>query len=128
MTRVDATAAEALLRLAEDASPRLREADAKSALDELESSHDDLLAAVAWFVDHGRIDEALRLANALYRYWITQQGFAEGAEWFDRVLDVDRGRSAPQGIGPQPCRLHALLDGRGRSGGGALQSRPRDRS
>ena len=47
---------------------------------------DDLLAALAWFIDAGRTDEALRLANALYRFWITKQRFAEGAVWFDRVL------------------------------------------
>ena len=47
---------------------------------------DDLLAAITWFVDAGRTDEALRLATALYRFWITQQRFAEGAVWFDRVL------------------------------------------
>ena len=32
-------------------------------------------AAMAWFVDAGRTDEALRLANALYRFWITKQRF-----------------------------------------------------
>jgi tetratricopeptide (TPR) repeat protein len=91
VTAVDATAAEALLHLAEEASPRLRGTDAKPALEELERSHDDLLAAVAWFLDNGRIDEALRLVNALYRYWITQQQFSEGAEWFGRVLGTPGG-------------------------------------
>ena len=91
MRDVDETTAAALLSLAEDASPRLREADGKAALDELERNHDQLLAAIAWLVDERRTDEALRLANALYRYWITQQKFTEGAEWFDRVLGVGDG-------------------------------------
>ena len=39
-----------------------------------------------WFIDHGRTDEALRVANALYRFWITKQRFEEGARWFDLVL------------------------------------------
>lgn len=88
---VDATGAEALLALAEDASPRLRGADGKAALAELEGSHEQLLATMAWFLDQGRVDEALRLTIAMYRYWITQQAFAEGAEWFDRVLEAGGG-------------------------------------
>ncbi len=123
MAGVDATAAEGLLNLAENASPRLREADPKAALAELDSNHDDLLAALAWFLDHGRIDEALRLANALYRYWITQQRFAEGADWFEPCPSLNRGRPAAQGNRPQLCRLHALLDGRGRPCEGVVRSR-----
>jgi tetratricopeptide (TPR) repeat protein len=88
---MEAIRAQAILDLAEDLSPRLREADARAALDELERNHDDLVAAMAWFVDQRQIDEALRLANALYRYWITQQKFAEGADWFDRVLAAPGG-------------------------------------
>lgn len=88
---MDAQTAASLLDLAEKNSSRLREADGKAALDELERSHDQLLAGLAWFLDQGRIGEALRLANALYRYWITQQQFTEGAEWFDRVLDSTDG-------------------------------------
>ena len=88
---MDAQAATSLLELAEDASPRLRGADGKAALDKLQRSHDQLLAGLAWFLEQGRIDEALRLANALYRYWITQQQFTEGAEWFGRVLDASGG-------------------------------------
>jgi tetratricopeptide (TPR) repeat protein len=88
---MDVQAAVSLLELAEDASPRLREADGKAALDELRRSHDQLLAGMAWFLDQGRIDEALRLANALYRYWITKQEFTEGAHWFDLVLESKGG-------------------------------------
>ncbi len=83
---MDARAAESLLGLAEDASPRLRGPGAKAALRDLEGAHTDLLAALQWFIDHERTDDALRLANALYRFWITQQRFDEGASWFDRVL------------------------------------------
>ena len=53
-----------------------------------------------WFLEAGRIDEALRVANALYRFWITKQRFAEGAAAFGRVLatpggdDLLRGKAA----------------------------------
>jgi tetratricopeptide (TPR) repeat protein len=75
-----------LLLLAERASAGSTGPDAKGWLEQLDGHSDDLLAAIAWFVDAGRTDDALRLANALYRFWITRQRFAEGAVWFDRVL------------------------------------------
>jgi non-specific serine/threonine protein kinase len=94
---MDARAAESPLRLAEEASPRLRGPAAKEALQQLESAHSDLLAALQWFIDQERVDDALRLANALYRFWITQQRFDEGALWFDRVLGSPAGETRLRG-------------------------------
>jgi tetratricopeptide (TPR) repeat protein len=88
---MDETRAEALLTLAEEAAAAARAADAKTALDRLERDYDDLLVGLAWFIDEGRTDDALRLANALYRFWITKQRFEEGALWFDRVLAAPGG-------------------------------------
>jgi tetratricopeptide (TPR) repeat protein len=96
---MDARAAESMLELGEDASARATGPNAKDALELLEVRLDELLAAIAWFVDAGRTDEALRLATALYRFWVTKQRFAEGAVWFDRVLaspggdDLVRGKA-----------------------------------
>ncbi len=83
---MDARAAESLLNLAEQASAGITGPNAKSSLEQLEERSADLLAAMDWFVDAGRTDDALRLANALYRFWINKQRFDEGAAWFDRVL------------------------------------------
>lgn len=83
---MDARTAESLLELAEMANAGATGPDPKASLDRLGERLDDLLAAMTWFVDAGRTDEALRLASSLYRFWITKQRFAEGAVWFDRVL------------------------------------------
>jgi tetratricopeptide (TPR) repeat protein len=83
---MDASTAESLLVFAEEAAPALRGPDAKRTHDAVDERYADLLAATAWFVDEGRTDDALRLATALYPYWITTQRFADGATWFDRVL------------------------------------------
>ena len=83
---MDAHGAVSLLDLAEQASAGITGPDAKESLERLEERSVDLLAALGWFVDADRTDEALRLANALYRFWITKQRFEEGAAWFDRVL------------------------------------------
>ena len=69
----------------------MRGAEAKAALQQLDDEHGDLLAAMEWFIDQERTDEALRLAIALYRFWITKQRFDEGALWFDRVLESPGG-------------------------------------
>jgi tetratricopeptide (TPR) repeat protein len=66
--------------------PCLTGSTARASLDGLLERHADVLAAVAWFIDAGRPDDSLRIANAMYRFWITQQRFDEGALWFDRVL------------------------------------------
>ena len=83
---MESPAAVSLLALAEQASAGATGPNAKASLQQLEERLGDLQAATAWFVDAGRTDEALRLANALYRFWITKQRFDEGAVWFDRVL------------------------------------------
>jgi tetratricopeptide (TPR) repeat protein len=88
---MDSRTAESILELAEQASAGATGPNAKASLDLLEDRSDDLLAAIAWFVDADHADDALRLANALYRFWITKQRFAEGAIWFDRVLGSPTG-------------------------------------
>jgi tetratricopeptide (TPR) repeat protein len=94
---MDARAAETLLALAEEASARSRGPEAKAAVEQLENEYDALVAAIQWFIDQGRTDEALRVANALYRFWITKQRFEEGADWFDRVLGAPGGEPALRG-------------------------------
>jgi non-specific serine/threonine protein kinase len=83
---VDAARAEAALAAAEDAGAAARGPAPKAAVDRLEAGYDVSLEALAWFVEEGRTDEALRVANALFRFWITKQRFEEGETWFDRAL------------------------------------------
>ena len=83
---MDRGSAESTLRFAEEASADATGRNAKDALERLEARLDELLDAMDWFIEEGRPDEALRLANALYRFWITKQRFAEGAAAFARVL------------------------------------------
>ena len=91
LTRVDERTAANLLTSAEEVSAGIRGPEAKAAVERLETDYDQLLAALRWFLDQGRTDEALRLANALYRFWITQQRFEDGAFWFDRALGAPGG-------------------------------------
>jgi tetratricopeptide (TPR) repeat protein len=88
---MDASSAESLLALAERVSPGMTGPDAKASLEQLANHSRELLAALRWFIAANRTDEALRLANALYRFWITQQRFEEGARWFERALGSSGG-------------------------------------
>ena len=88
---IDATAAESLLALAEELAPSLTGPNADDALGRLDTRADELEAAVGWFVDSERMDEALRLANALYRLWILKRRFADGDRVFVRVLAAESG-------------------------------------
>jgi tetratricopeptide (TPR) repeat protein len=96
---VDAETAASLLAFAERAGPGLSGLDRKSLFEQLEQRYAELLAALQWFLDEGRTDEALRLARALVPFWNATRRLAEGSEWFDQVLgvsgreDVDRGRA-----------------------------------
>ena len=94
---MDAPRAGALLDVAEQAAAGLRGAASKASLDRLEAEYAELLEALAWFLDHGRADEALRLANALYGFWIQKQRFEEGAVWFGRALRSPGGAEGLRG-------------------------------
>jgi tetratricopeptide (TPR) repeat protein len=97
---VEAHEAEALLQFAERAGPGLKGLDSKVLFEQLEQRHDDLLAALQWFIDQGKTDDALRLARWLAPFWTATRRLDEGSEWFDRVLaspggdDGNRGRAS----------------------------------
>jgi tetratricopeptide (TPR) repeat protein len=95
---VDAPTAESLLELAERAGPGLAGLDRKALFEQLEERHDGLLAALQWFLDQGRTDEAMRLARSLAPFWTATRRLAEGRECFDRVLGSPGGEDGNRGL------------------------------
>jgi tetratricopeptide (TPR) repeat protein len=94
---VDARAAESLLDLGETAGPGLMGLDRRALFAQLEERYDDLLAAMQWFLDQGRTDEAIRLARSLSAFWTATRRLDEGSEWFDRALGSPGGEDANRG-------------------------------
>jgi tetratricopeptide (TPR) repeat protein len=94
---VDASSAESLLDFAEGASPRLRGVEANATFDALEQKDADLLAALQWFLDNARTDDALRLAIALAPVWMARKRLDEGLEWFDKTLAAEGGNDLTRG-------------------------------
>jgi len=97
--QVDGHAAESLLEFAERAGPALDGLDRAALFAQLDERHDDLLAALRWFLGQGRADEAVRLASALGRFWTASGRLEEGSRCFELVLagpggaDANRGRA-----------------------------------
>jgi DNA-binding CsgD family transcriptional regulator len=76
------------LRLAEAAVPRLRGPQQVRWLDWLESDHDNLRAAWAWYLETGGVEETLRLAGALHWFWDRRGYLDEGRARIQAALDA----------------------------------------
>jgi tetratricopeptide (TPR) repeat protein len=94
---VDPRAAETLLDFAERAGPGLRGLEAQEVLGRLEERHQDLLAAIDWFLEQGRTDEALRLTSALTSFWMATKRLDEGSARLDQVMRAPGGEEGLRG-------------------------------
>jgi predicted ATPase/DNA-binding SARP family transcriptional activator len=78
--------AEYYLAMAEEAEPRLARADQGKWLERLEGEHDNLRAALGWFVERGQVEEGLRLSGALAGFWSVRGHWAEGLHRLAELL------------------------------------------
>jgi non-specific serine/threonine protein kinase len=58
----------------------------KSWLSWLDDEYGDVRLALAWALDSGRAEEGLRIAVAIYQYWVIRDGADEGLAWVERLL------------------------------------------
>jgi predicted ATPase/Tfp pilus assembly protein PilF len=82
------------LTLAETSEARLKGADGPEWLERLDREHDNMRAALAWSLETGDSNLALRLAGALHGYWYHRSHFAEGRHWAELALSESES-SAP---------------------------------
>lgn len=79
--------------------------DADAWLERLEQDHDNLVAGLDWWFEHGEPAEGLAMATAMGRFWIAQGHLKEGARWLRRAL-----REAPiEGTGDLRAGAHETL-------------------
>jgi predicted ATPase/DNA-binding XRE family transcriptional regulator len=74
------------LALAERAAPELSGPEQARWLDRLETEHDNLRAALDWGLEQPG-EFALRLAGALWGFWLIRGHLHEGRTWLERALE-----------------------------------------
>lgn len=89
------------LALGEEAASHLQDAQQKSWLDRLEQDHDNLRAALAWYIERAQqqhdqqaAEAALRLCTALRLFWASRNSFREGWGFLERALALREGVDA----------------------------------
>jgi tetratricopeptide repeat protein len=108
---VDERRATVLLTHAEMAASRERGLDARAVYTDLEQRYSDLLAALNWFVDQRRADEALRMVSALAPFWTSTKRLDDAAAWSTRVLALPGGAAWPRGRALFDAALMAFWQG-----------------
>jgi predicted ATPase/DNA-binding CsgD family transcriptional regulator len=74
------------LEFAEHAEKTLLGPTMADTLDRLEREYDNLRAALYWALEGGDLLVGLRLAGALYRFWMLRGHLAEARQWLSRAL------------------------------------------
>jgi tetratricopeptide (TPR) repeat protein len=91
------------LDLAKGTAPGLFDHREQICLELLEADYDNLIAALTWYVNGGRSQEALELVGALWWLWFSHGHLEEGCAWVQRVLELDEK--------PSQARVRALRVG-----------------
>ncbi len=76
------------LKLADEADPLLRRAEQLEWLARLETEHDNLRLALKWAKADEQIENGLRLAGALTRFWYLHGYWQEARDWLTAFLQM----------------------------------------
>jgi predicted ATPase/DNA-binding XRE family transcriptional regulator len=69
----------------------------EQSLDRLEQEHDNLRAALAWYLDHDEgVAPALWMAGCLWRFWDMRGHWTEGLQWLEQALSRRAGEAPAQ--------------------------------
>jgi predicted ATPase/transcriptional regulator with XRE-family HTH domain len=93
--------AEHYLTLAQNANRGLAGADQEAWLDRLDAEHNNIRAALEWYLQGNATEHGLHLVAALWKFWRIRAHAVEGRRWIERVLLL------PGGL-PHRARAQAL--------------------
>jgi len=74
------------LELAQQAEKELGGAQQAAWLEQLEQAHENLRAALDWFLERGEATSALRLCSAIWWFWSVRGHVTEGRNFLERAL------------------------------------------
>ena len=69
------------MALALDASYALGGSQQQAWLARLDTEEPNIHAALAWTLEHGTAESALKYSSALWRYWLARGRLIEGKQW-----------------------------------------------
>ena len=99
------------LALAEGAEPELTGSRQVELLEQLETEHDNLRAALQWMEAGGEIELGLRLAGALWRFWDVHGYLSEGRKWLEGFLGRAQSSSIPASVRAKATNGAGVLAG-----------------
>ena len=79
------------------------------ALDGLEHDYDNFRAVLHWSLHDGEISVGLRLAGALYRFWMLRGHLAEARQWLERALPA--AKTSPSTFAPERSTPRGVVAG-----------------
>jgi hypothetical protein len=88
--------------LAEEAEPQLMLSDVRRWQQRLRREEENIRAALRWAIAQGEADIGLRIAGALWRYWLYWAHLREARQWLESVMTL------PGGAEPTTSRAKAL--------------------
>jgi non-specific serine/threonine protein kinase len=93
------------LELAEAAEPAMLGPQQVTWMNRLDLEHNNLRAALGWLRQEEEVEQGLRLAGALRRFWWSRAYYTEGRAWLEELLELAQasGRTAVRAKA-----LHAL--------------------
>jgi tetratricopeptide (TPR) repeat protein len=109
------------LGFAEQTEPKLRGPEQLAWLERVEREHDNLRTALAWSLEGGTSERALRLAGALSFFWEFRGHFNEGQKWLDKALALaERHKTGAAGDASDPARAEMAWRAKALYGAGRL--------
>lgn len=97
------------LHLAESGVPFVGTVDQDAWFTRVEQEHDNFRAALGWVIEVRQVDEAARMALALWRFWHFRTYQREGLRWLEQILALDATHPLPDALRPRMFNALGVL-------------------